>query len=107
MTEECEKIAYPEHDKKPAKKKKEMAPKKPDVVRKQKRAMKVLDDPGMQVKLKKKVATKRAKKDIEKVTKAGGDDTRPLRASKKAKTTGSEPVPDKSAKTKSVRSRNS
>lgn len=48
-----------------------MAPKRPDVVKKQKSVQKVLEDPEVQAKLKKKVATKRAKQDIEKVAKNG------------------------------------
>jgi len=62
--------------------------------------------PPKKEKLKKKVATKRAKKDIEKVTKAGGDDTRPLRASKKPKKEGADKLPNPGPKTKSVRGRN-
>lgn len=83
-----------------------MAPKRPDVIKKVKRVQKLLEDPEVQIKLKKKVATKRAKQDSEKVTKHGGDDTRPLRASKRQKKAGPAVVSDTSAKPKSVRSRN-
>lgn len=98
--------AVQESEPSPKKIKKEMPPKKVDIVRKQKRVMALIDDDVVQEKLKKKVATKRAKADSEKVTKAGGDDTRPLRASKKAKKSGGDKLSDTSAKTKSVRSRN-
>lgn len=94
-------------DTKSKKEKKEMPPKKVDIQRKQKRVMTIIDNPSVQEKLKKKVATKRAKKDSEKVTKAGGDDTRPLRATKKPKKeTRGDSLPDTSTKTKSVRGRN-
>ncbi len=89
------------------------APKRPDVAKKQKRVQKIMEDPEVQVKLKKKVATKRAAKDISKVAKAGGDDTRSLRANvkpkrapKRQKKEGDEVVSDSGPKSKSVRSRN-
>lgn len=82
-----------------------MAPKRPDVVKKQKRVQKIVEDPDVQKTLKKKVQNKRALRDIVKVEKAGGDDTRPLRAAKRQKK-GDELVQDSGPKAKSVRSRN-
>lgn len=99
-------VAVKPETKTETKPKKEMPPKKVDIQRKQRRVMQIIDHPDVQEKLKKKVATKRAKSDSDKVTKAGGDDTRPLRTSKKPKKEGSDIVSDTGPKTKSVRSRN-
>jgi hypothetical protein len=88
-----------------------MAPKRPDLVKKQERVKKILDEPAVQEKMKKKVAKKRDRKCIEAIVKAGGDDSHPdvvKFVAKKPK--GSEKevakpkrVSDKSAKPKSVR----
>lgn len=84
-----------------------MAPKatkqRPDIAKKQQRVKKILDDPKAKTNLKKKVAIKRAKADIAKVVKAGGDDTRPLRKAKRQKKVARpELVSDKSAETEGV-----
>lgn len=83
----------------------DMAPKRPDVVKKQKRVQKIVEDPVVQEKLKKKVQTKRAKRDNDKVTKHGSDDTRSLRAKRQKKESDAS-VSDPGPKSKSVRSRN-
>ena len=92
-----------------------MAPKRPDVVKKQQRVKKILDEPEVQEKMQKKVAKKRDLKAIKKIEKAGGDDSRPITKPKRAKkevvsfvasVPKSKHVSDKSAKPKSVRSGN-
>lgn len=55
---------------------KKKAPTRPDVTKKQKRVQKIVEDPTVQEKLKRKVVTKRARSDTEKVEKNGGDDSR-------------------------------
>ena len=54
-----------------------MAPKRPDMVKKQERVKKILDEPAVQEKMKKKVAKKRDRKCIDAIAKAGGDDSHP------------------------------
>jgi len=49
-----------------------MAPKRPDMVKKQERVKKILDEPAVQEKMKKKVAKKRDRKCVEAIVKAGG-----------------------------------
>lgn len=88
-----------------------MAPKRPDVVKKQQRVKKILDEPAVQEKMQKKVAKKRDLKCIKKIEKAGGDDSRPILKPKKAQkrdveSTKPKRVSDTSAKTKSVRGGN-
>ena len=89
-----------------------MAPKRPDVVKKQQRVKKILDEPEVQEKMQKKVAKKRDLKAIKKIEKAGGDDSGPISKPKRAKkevvtfVAKSKHVPDKSSKSKSVRSGN-
>ena len=56
---------------------KKMAPKRPALVKKQKRVQKILEEPAVQEKMKKKVAKKRDRKCMEAIVKAGGDDSRP------------------------------
>ena len=96
---------------------KKMAPKRPDLVKKQERVKKILDEPAVQEKMKKKVAKKRDRKCIEAIVKAGGDDSHPdvvKFVAKKPKGGEKEVefvakpkrVSDKSAKPKSVRSGN-
>ena len=92
-----------------------MAPKRPDVVKKQKRVKDILDEPAVQEKLEKKVAKKRARKASEKVLKAGGDDSKHDATAKPGKRQKKETVTflakpksvsDKGTQTKSVRSGN-
>lgn len=89
-----------------------MAPKRPDVVKKQQRVKKILDEPEVQEKMKKKVAKKRDLKAVKKIEKAGGDDARPIKKPCVRKTevvsfvAKSKHVPDKGAKPKSVRGGN-
>ena len=94
-----------------------MAPKRPDLVKKQERVKKILDEPAVQEKMKKKVAKKRDRKCIDAIVKAGGDDSHPdvvKFLAKKPKggekevefVTKPNRVSDKSAKPKSVRSGN-
>ena len=89
-----------------------MAPKRPDIVKKQQRVKKILDEPEVQEKMKKKVAKKRDLKAIKKIEKAGGDDSAPIKKPRVGKkeivsfVAKSRDVSDKSAKPKSVRSRN-
>ena len=94
-----------------------MAPKRPDLVKKQERVKKILDEPAVQEKMKKKVAKKRDKKCIEAIVKAGGDDSHPDVVKFVAKqpkggekevefVTKPKRVSDKSAKPKSVRGGN-
>lgn len=80
---------------------KKTGPKRPDVVKKQKRVQKLVEDPTVQEKLKKKVSNKRAREDLSTVAKNGGDDSRKT----KARPARPEQVSDTSAKAKSVRSR--
>jgi len=91
-----------------------MAPKRPALVKKQERVKKILDEPAVQEKMKKKVAKKRDRKCIDAIVKAGGDDSHPdvvKFLAKKPKggekevefVTKSKRVPDKSAEPKSVR----
>ena len=54
-----------------------MAPKRPDLIKKQERVKKILDEPAVQEKMKKKVDKKRDRKCIEAIVKAGGDDSHP------------------------------
>lgn len=82
-------------------KSKKTGPKRPDVVKKQKRVQKLVEDPTVQEKLKKKVSNKRARDDLSTVVKNGGDDSRKT----KARPARPEQIPDTSAKAKSVRSR--
>jgi len=95
-----------------------MAPKRPDLLKKQERVKKILDEPAVQEKMKKKVAKKRDRKCIEAIVKAGGDDSHPdvvKFVTKKPKggeketefVTKSKRVSDKSTKPKSVRGGNS
>ena len=87
-------------------------PKRPDVVKKQQRVKKILDEPAVQEKMQKKVAKKRDLKAIKKIEKAGGDDSRPITKPKRVKkevvsfVAKSKHVPDKSTQPKSVRSGN-
>ena len=94
-----------------------MAPERPDLVKKQERVKKILDEPAVQEKMKKKVAKKRDRKCIDAIVKAGGDDSHPdvvKFLAKKPKggekevefVTKPKRVSDKSAKPKSVRSGN-
>jgi hypothetical protein len=91
-----------------------MAPKRPDMVKKQDRVKKILDEPAVQEKMKKKVAKKRDRKCIEAIVKAGGDDSHPdvvKFVAKKPKggekevsfVAKSKPVSNKSAEPKSLR----
>ena len=91
-----------------------MAPKRPALVKKQERVKKILDEPAVQDKMKKKVAKKRDRKCIDAIVKAGGDDSHPdvvKFLAKKSKggekevefVTKPKRVSDKSAKPKSVR----
>ena len=91
-----------------------MAPKRPDMVKKQERVKKILDEPAVQEKMKKKVAKKRDRKCIDAIAKAGGDDSHPdvvKFVAKKPKGGEKEvsfvakpkSVSDKSAKPKSLR----
>ena len=89
-----------------------MALKRPDVVKKQQWVKKILDEPEVQEKMQKKVAKKKDLKAIKKIEKAGGDDSGPITKPKRAKkevvsfVAKAKHVPDKSAKSKSVRSGN-
>ena len=91
-----------------------VAPKRPDMVKKQERVKKILDEPAVQEKMKKKVAKKRDRKCIDAIAKAGGDDSHPdvvKFVAKKPKGGEKEvsfvakpkSVSDKSAKPKSLR----
>lgn len=54
-----------------------VAPKRPNMVKKQERVKKIFDKPAMQEKMKYKVAKKRDRNCIEAIVKAGGDDSHP------------------------------
>ena len=91
-----------DQQKKNAAKATKTAPKRPEITKKQKRVQKIVEDPETQEKLKKKVSSKRATRDNDTVTKNGGDDSRKTRQ-KKAQP---EQLQNPSAKSKSVRGRN-
>ena len=97
-----------------------MAPKRPNVEKKQKRVKKILDEPAVQEKLQKRVAKKRDRRAVEKIEQAGGDDSKhdvnpkPGKRAKKEVVTfvackaprKPKRVSDKGAKSKSVRGGN-
>ena len=104
QTNETEATKKHEQAKKKVNVKKHEAKSQPDKVKKAKRVKKLLEDPEVKAELKKKVSKKRDRAAIDKVAKAGGDDSatdakkaKKPRTKKQAQSTGSGSVRHQSA----------